>query len=173
MAKDKIIMEQQLLVLWIVEEEYLRENSNEFSNNYALFQKYSKQEEAPYVLADFWIINREDFLYDLNRYYDYIINNLKQVVYSFYLLCIKCGIPRYRPQIIMFCDCGTRETIKDLCFDDESNYRYYVNDNYSIINWATFFDKTNNQFDPGFDVYGHRIPLMERGITDSWLDRFE
>ncbi len=165
-----VCMEQELYVLWVIEEEYLKANTSLFEENYASFQKYSKQEDSPFVLAEVQLINRELYLYDLNRYYQIIINNIRQSVFSIFRFHCKAGIPYFRPQVILFCDGRTSLTIKELCFDDESNYRYWVYDDYSKIDWANFYSKTNDHIDPGCDIYGINICQKEPDSesTISW-----
>ncbi len=169
-------MEQELFVLWMIEEEYLKANINLFEENYTSFQKYSIQEDNHFVLAEVQLINRELYLYDLNRYYQIIINNIRQSVFYNHLFHSKAGIPHLRPQVILFCDGLTRRTIKELCFNDERNYRYWVYDDYSKIDWTNFYLQNNDHLDSGCDIYGYNICQEESKSesTISWnSDEFE
>ena len=65
-------MEQQLYVLWVIEEEYHRVNTSLFANNYASFQKYSKQEDCPLCLCEVQFIEREPYLYDLGHFHSIV-----------------------------------------------------------------------------------------------------
>ena len=169
-------MEQQLYVLWVIEEEYLRANTNLFADNCDSFQKYSKQENSPFVLAEVQLIDREPYLYDLGHFYSLVLNLIRQSAYSNYLFCGKSGIPHFRPQVILFCDGRARQSIKELCYDDEKEYRYFVYDDCSKIDWPNFLSKPNDIFDPGCDLYGENISLTEPDRQDSeWsldLDSF-
>lgn len=162
-------MKQELYVLWVIEEEYLKANTSLFDLNYTSFQKYSKQEDRPFVLAEVQLINRELYLYDLNMYYQIIINKIRQSVFYNHRFHCKAGIPYFRPQVILFCDSSTRRTIKEQCFDDENNYRYWVYDDYSKIDWTNFYSETNDHLDSGWDIYRNNI-CQEEPVSRSTIN---
>ena len=169
-------MKQELFFLWVIEEEYLKANINLFEESYTSFQKYSIQEDNHFVLAEVQLINREHYLYDLNRYYQIIINNIRRSVFYNHQFHRKAEIPYFRSQIILFCDGSTRRTIKELCFDDERNFRFWVHEDYSKIDWTNFYTKSYEFLDPGFDIYGNNICMEElkSEATPNWnIDRLE